>query len=142
MAGKRPCRVCGKWFQPHPRAGKRQRTCGREECGRERHRRACAAWHEQHPDYDRERRLRERLRSEVGVVGEALSRDPLAEIAWDSARDAVGLEASVIVEEVGKVLVFWARDAVHQQGAVITRKLAQVLARPARDEIATGTGPP
>ncbi|HEX5659803.1 MAG TPA: hypothetical protein VFX59_21560 [Polyangiales bacterium] len=141
MAGKRPCRVCGKWFQPHPRAGKRQRACGRDECGRERHRRACAAWHEQHPDYDRERRLRDRVRVE-GAVGDALSRDPLAEIAWDAARDAVGLEAAVIVEETGKVLALWARDAVHQQAAEITRKLAKVLPRAARDEIAAGSGPP
>lgn len=141
MAGKRPCRVCGKWFQPHPRAGKRQRVCGREECGRERHRRACTAWHERHPDYDRERRLRERVRVEA-PVGDALSRDPLAEIAWDRARDAVGLEAAVIVEETGKVLALWARDAVRQQSVEITRKIAKVLPRPARDEIATGTGPP
>jgi hypothetical protein len=141
MARKRPCRVCGKWFEPHPRAGKRQRACGRDDCRRERHRRACAAWHEQHPDYDRERRLRERVRVDV-PVGEPLSRDPLAEIAWDTARDAVGLETAVIVEETGKVLALWARDAVHQQAAEITRKLARVLPRRARDEIAAGAGPP
>jgi hypothetical protein len=141
MARKRPCRVCGKWFEPHPRAGKRQRACGRDECGRERHRRACAAWHAQHPDYDRERRLRERVRIER-AGGAPLERDPLAEIAWDTARDAVGLEAAVIVEETGKVLMLWARDAVHAQTAEITRKLAKVLPRLARDEIAAGAGPP
>lgn len=141
MARKRPCRVCGKWFEPHPRAGKRQRVCDREDCGRERHRRACAGWRAQHPDYDRERRLRERVRNEV-VVGEPLSRDPLTEIAWDAARDAAGLEASVIVEETGKVLAQWARDAVRAQASDITRKFAKVLPGPARDEIAAGAGPP
>lgn len=141
MARKRPCRVCGKWFEPHPRAGKRQRACGRDECGRERHRRACAAWHARHPDYDRERRLRERVHVER-AGGAPLERDPLAEIAWDSARDAVGLEVAVIVEETGKVLALWARDAVHAQATEITRKLAKVLPRPARDEIAARAGPP
>lgn len=141
MARKRPCRVCGKWFTPHPRAGARQRACDRDECQRERHRHACAAWHERHRDYDRERRLRERVRVEVGP-GEPLARDPLAEIAWDTARDAVGLETAVIVEETGKVLALWARDAVHQQTAEIMRKLAKVLPHPARDEIAAGAGPP
>lgn len=141
MTRKRPCRVCGKWFEPHPRAGKRQRACGRGDCRRERHRRACATWHERHPDYDRERRLRERVRVDV-TVGEPLSRDPLAELAWDEARDAVGLEIAVIVEETGKVLALWARDAVRQQAAEITRKLARVLPRSARDEIAAGAGPP
>ena len=141
MARKRPCRVCGKWFEPHPRAGKRQRACGRDDCGRERHRRACAAWRAQHPEYDRERRLRERVRTEVGF-GEPLWRDPLTEIAWEAARDAVGMETAVIVEETGKVLTLWARDAVRAQASEITRKLAKVLPRPARDEIAAGAGPP
>jgi hypothetical protein len=141
MARKRPCRVCGKWFSPHARAGTRQRVCGASECQRERHRRACAEWRAEHVEYDRERRLRERVRVEA-VAGEPLSRDPMAEIAWAAARDAVGLEAAVIVEETGKVLALWARDAVHAQAAEITRKLAKVLPLPARDAIAAGAGPP
>ena len=141
MVRKRPCRVCGKWFKPHPRAGKRQRACGSEECQRERHRRACAAWRDENAEYDRERRLRERVRVEV-AVGEPLSRDPLAEIAWDVARDAVGVEVAVIVEETGKVLTLWARDAVHAQAAEMATKLAKVLPRAARDAIAGGAGPP
>ncbi len=141
MVRKRPCRVCRKWFAPSPRAGGRQRTCGRDECQRERHRRACAQWHERHPDYDRESRLRERVRVEV-VRGEPLARDPMAEVAWDAARDAVGMEAAVIVEETGKVLALWTRDAVRAQAAEITRKLAKVLPHHARDAFATGAGPP
>ncbi len=141
MARKRPCRECGKWFQPHARSGKRQRSCGGDGCQRARHRRACADWHARHPDYDVERRLRERVRREV-VVGEALHRDPLAEVVWEAARDAVGVEVSVIVEETGKVLVGWARDAVHAQAAEIMRRLGKVPGPSARDGIAAGAGPP
>ena len=141
MARKRPCRDCGKWFQPNARAGKRQHSCGRDACQRARHRRACAAWHARHPEYDVERRLRERVRREV-VVGEPLHRDPLAEVAWDAARDAVGVEVAVIVEETGKVLVGWARDAVHAQAAEIMRKLGKVPPPSPRDGIAVGAGPP
>jgi len=141
MARKRPCRECGKWFQPNARAGKRQRSCAREACQRARHRRACAAWHARHPDYDVERRLRDRVRGEA-VVGEPLHRDPLAEVVWDAARDAVGVEVAVIVEETGKVLVGWARDAVHAQAAEIMRRLGKVPPLSARDDIAVGAGPP
>jgi hypothetical protein len=141
MGLKRPCRECGKWFEPSKRAGKRQRSCSREECQQARHRRACSRWHARHPGYDREHRLRERVRREA-VVGDPLDRDPLAEVVWDAARDVVGLEVAVIVEETGKVLVAWARDAVHAQRAEITRQLGKVLARGARDEIAVGAGPP
>jgi hypothetical protein len=33
------------------------------------------------------------------VRGDPLHRDPLAEVVWDAARDAVGMEVAVIVEE-------------------------------------------
>ena len=141
MARKRPCRECGKWFQPNARAGKRQRSCDREACQRARHRRACVDWHSRHPDYDLERRLRERVRRGA-VVGEPMNRDPLAEVVWDAARDAVGVEVSVIVEETGKVLVGWARDAVHAQTAEIMRRLGKVPGPAPRDAIAASTGPP
>jgi hypothetical protein len=137
MGRKRPCRECGKWFEPNKRTGKRQRSCDREDCQRARHRRACSQWHERHPGYDRERRLRERVRRET-VRGDPLHRDPLAEMVWDVARDAVGLEVAVIVEETGKVLVDCARDAVHAQRA----EMEKVLQVSARDEIAAGAGPP
>ena len=141
MARKRPCRECGKWFQPNARAGKRQRSCDREACQRARHRRACEQWHARHPDYDLERRLRERVRRDQ-VIGAPLERDPLAEVVWDAARDAVGVEVSVIVEETGKVLAGWARDAVHAQTDEIMKQLGKVLPNPARDAIAAGAGPP
>jgi hypothetical protein len=141
MAGKRPCCVCRKWFGPQARSGKQQRCCARPECRRERHRRACASWRKRYPDYDRELRLRQRV-VRGPPVGEALNRDPLAEVSWEAARDAVGLEVAVIMEETGKVLVSWARDAVHAQGIEITRKLAKVMASSARDAIAVGAGPP
>lgn len=141
MARKRPCRECGKWFQPNARAGKAQRSCDREACQRARHRRACADWHARHPDYDLERRLRERVRRDA-VVGEPMNRDPLAEVVWDAARDAVGVEVSVIIEETGKVLAGWTRDAVHAQTAEIMKRLGKVLGPTPRDAIAADTGPP
>lgn len=141
MARKRPCRVCRKWFMPHARAGGRQRVCSGDACQRERHRRACDAWRERHPDYDVDRRLRDRVRVAV-TAGAALTRDPLAEVAWDVARDAVGAKVAVIVEETGKVLVGWARDAVHAQAAEITRKLGRVLGGGARDEIGAAARAP
>lgn len=141
MARKRPCSVCRRWFVPQRRVGGRQRVCSAEGCQTERHRRACERWHEQHPEYDRERRLRERVRRESGP-GEPLARDPLTEVAWEAARDAVGLEVSVIVEETAKVLAGWARDALHAQSMEIMKKRAKVMPVPARDAMATGAGPP
>src|SRR5687767_10847750 len=124
MVRKRPCAICRRWFQPHPRAGDRQRVCGAGECQLERHRRACEAWRRENPDYDRDARLREVLRRKPSN-GAA---DPLLEVDWDRARDAVGLEAAVLIEETGKVLRDWARDAVIAQGHVITKNPADMPA--------------
>lgn len=135
MVRSRPCRVCRKWFCPSPRAGDRQRVCSAAECQRERHRRACASWHGRQPHYDRERRLRERLRP-AAAPNRSASRDPVAEVAWPVARDAVGLEVAVIVEETAKVLCLYARDAVAAQGMEITRQLRRHAPDGPRDAMA------
>ena len=115
MGRKRPCRICRRWFAPHPRAGDRQQVCGDARCQRERHREACRGWRRRHPDYDREDRLRRRLVQDVGARAPTLAADPMRRIDWQAARDAVGLQVAVAIEETGKVLHAWARDAVRSQ---------------------------
>jgi hypothetical protein len=69
-----------------------------------------------------------------GVAG-ALGVDPLAKIDWEVARDAVGLEASVIIEEISQVLVGYTRDAVRSKPLVITGKSPEVPGPAARDDM-------
>lgn len=133
--------MCGEVLEADRRVREQQRVCGREDCQRERHRRACEKWRGRHPDYDRERRLRERVVRE-GPAGEPLARDPLGEIDWGVARDAIGMKASVIAEESARITVSWARDAMHAQAARITKQIARITHLTARDAMAVGTGPP
>ena len=142
MRRKRPCRVCRRWFLPDPRAGDRQRTCSDPECQRERHRRACADWHRRNPDYDREDRLRRRLRREPEEAGQAGSCGPLDQIDWEAARDAVGLQGSVLAEEIGEVLVSWARDAVSGKPAGFTEENRKVPLLSPRDDMDRPDKPP
>ena len=142
MRRKRRCRVCGRWFLPHPRAGARQRTCSRPECQRERHRRACEDWHLRHPHYDREDRLRRRLRREAREGELTGSSAPLGQIDWQAARDAVGLQGAVLAEEMGEVLVAWTRDAVAAKPMENTEKSTKVSPQDPRDEIARAPKPP
>ena len=116
MTRKRPCRICRKWFVPHPRVGDRQRVCGAGRCQSERHRRACEAWRRRQPEYDREDRLRRRLvkEPEASCAGGLLA-DPLRGVDWTVARDAVGLQVAVTIEETARVVHQWARDAVRRQ---------------------------
>lgn len=128
MQRKRPCRICRRWFVPHPRAGDRQRVCGAVACQRERHRRACQAWREREGDEETRHRLRQRLRREASAA------EPLtAEVRWDVVRDAVGLEVSVILEELLRLLEDAVRDAVRQHVAGITAESGRVLGAGRRD---------
>ena len=116
MARKRPCRICRKWFVPHARAGDRQLACSAASCQNDRHRRACEAWRRREADYDREDRLRRRLvREPGGELPSGVVADPLRRVDWSAARDAVGLEVAVTIEEAARVLHVWARDAVCSQ---------------------------
>lgn len=131
MSGKRPCRICGRWFRPNPRAGDRQRACGAVACQRERHRRACKRWRDRERGAERAHRLRQRLRSS-GASSELAE----AGVSWDVVRDAVGLQAAVILEELHQLLRDAVRDAVKLQVLEVTGKTDQVLVRRRRDGIA------
>jgi len=138
MRRRRRCRICHRWFYPHPRAGRRQRVCSDPECQQERHRLDCARWHRQNPGYDRERRLRQKLQAAeppfqgpAGVMGV----DPLRQLDWSAAREAVGLDAAVVVEEASQVVVQWARDSVSAKPLVIGAKTSKVTPPDARDSV-------
>ncbi len=138
MDRKRPCRICRRWFEPHPRAGDRQRVCSAESCQQERHRRSCANWHRKNPGYDEENRLRAKLRPETS---QPVASDPVARLAWPVARDAVGLKTGIVIEESIKVVVEWARDAVASKGGVVpcqSRRVPDLASRDAFED----RGPP
>ena len=58
---KRPCRVCKRWFIPHPRLKDRQKTCGDQQCQREWHRRKCEQWNHNNVDYFKDNYLDKKL---------------------------------------------------------------------------------
>jgi hypothetical protein len=138
MTRKRPCRICRRWFQPHPRAGDRQRVCGDEPCQRERNRRACATWRSENAEAEKEDRLRQRLREPT----EAGPRAAMAGLRLQVVRDAVGPEMAVIIEETGGVLGDWVRDAVGGQLFGMTMESGRDPRAGGRDGIAAGRGPP
>lgn len=115
--------------------------CSEQECQRERHRRSCAQWRARNPDYDREDRLRRRLRVEAEPEA-ASAGDALAKVDLEAARDVVGLEVSVFVEETARVLADWTRDVVRRQGVEITGNSGRLPRTRPRDEMGTGPGPP
>lgn len=142
MGSKRPCSVCRRWFTKNPRA-KHQRTCS-VECRRALHRRQCAEWRARNPDFDRENRLRDRVvkpEASEPAPDAPLPADPLPRVLWGVARDAVGWEVAVVVEESAKVIVDWARDAVLSRSKSGSTSSTKVLTPAARDAV-EARGPP
>lgn len=146
MSEECPCSVCGEPFTPSPRAGKRQKTCSRPDCQKERHRLNCVDWHRRHPDYDRKRRLADRVERETTrarpTQGRLLHQDPISQLAWETLRDLVPLELRVVLEELLKSVIQWARDLVDQETQELRDKLALVGKRGPRDALARGSPPP
>ena len=137
MQRKRPCRICRRWFVPHPRAGDRQRVCGRVECQRERHRRACQAWRAREGDAERRHRLQQRLRATPGDSGPATGT-----VRWEVVRDAVGLEVAVIFEELQRLLEDAVRDTVRRHMAEMTTESGRVIGSARRDDMVWRSVPP
>ena len=71
-SGKRPCCICRKWFKPDVRQKKRQQTCGRPDCKRERHRRQCEKWNKKNKDYPKSNYLDKK----IAAVQEILPDEP------------------------------------------------------------------
>ena len=136
---KRPCRICRKWFRPDPRQKGRQYTCGDPGCQRERHRRNCDTWRQRNPDYDRESRLRERLKR-------GKEKGPYVELSQGInvgvARDALGLQRYVVIDEIGKVLLDMTRDALCPQPSVYKGKIGGLPPVELRDGMESDHGPP
>jgi hypothetical protein len=137
MRRKRPCRICRRWFVPHPRAGDRQHVCSRADCQRERHRRACRSWRQREGPAERAHRLRQRLLVEGGT-GQGTD----GRVSWDAVRDAVGLEVAVILEEMSRLLADMVRDAVERHVSAPATELRQVPAAGRRDDMVSAARAP
>jgi hypothetical protein len=141
MRKKKPCCICGRWFLPSERVGNRQRACSRPECQRERHRRDCIRWHKQNAHYDREGRLRRKLVAERDRQINAAQSDPLRQVNESLARDLVGLQLYVLIDEIAKVLIAWTRDLVSEQVTENKGQIGKQVATAVRDEIVRARAP-
>jgi hypothetical protein len=99
-------------------------------------------WHKRNPNYDREERLRGGLIREEREGSLGGRGDPLRRVNEVAARDAVGLEVYVFVDEIARLLLGWARDSVGLQAIVTKEEIARVIAEGPRDEmVSSGPSP-
>lgn len=108
-SGKRPCRICRKWFLADLRVGPRQRACSAPECQRKRREKTQASWRERNPDYFVARRLLERASREEPPAPLRMP-TPLSRLPWDVAQDQFGVQGADFIGVMGKLLCGHAQD--------------------------------
>lgn len=142
MADRRPCRICRCWFDVDPRAGRRHTVCGAEACQRARSQRASARWRKRNPDKVKAYRLRGRLAADPPPAAEVAVLDPIAAFDEVAVRHAVGVEVSVVIEQVAKVILSLARHGVLPKWRLRGRDSPKVPPPGARHETAAARAPP
>ena len=107
--GKRPCRICGRWFRPDPRLGERQKTCGR--------------WNRQNRSYFKEIYLRRRLeRSAGGSPSRYLaSRSLPLDFPGEVIQEVMGRQPAVIIEYLLRLLIREVQEVINAQHTDIHR---------------------
>jgi len=131
---KRPCRICGRWFNPNPRLGERQKTCGADECQQRWHAKRCALWNRQNRSYFKEIYLRRRLDagvspcpspSHVSTFRMEGSTSPPSVFPLDLPREVIqevmGGQHAVIIGYILRLLMREVQEVINAQHADIHR---------------------
>jgi hypothetical protein len=127
---KRPCRICRRWFTPHPRVGDRQKTCGRPHCKEEWHRKKCTEWNRKNPEYFRSNYLHKKLdgvgRPErVGGVCPVRSRFRSG-LPHEKVQEVMGVEPLVIMEYLVQLLLRRFQEVIRVKVLVKTGQMGRV----------------
>jgi hypothetical protein len=121
MCRSRPCRICRRWFQPHPRLGDRQRVCSRAECQAARRKKTQASWRARNPDYFTALRLEKRAAKvsppPAPPPPPLRVPPPLDRLPWDFAQDQFGAQGADFLGIFGRLLLGVAQDPMRAQVA-------------------------
>jgi len=134
---KRPCRICGKWFAPHPRLGVRQMTCGDPECQRQWHTKKCAEWNRKNRITFQENYLKSKLEAVRAGPQEPPSPPPLPmpivpispipplDYPRRVVQEVIGVQQLVIIEYIVRLLKRDVQEVIRPQLADIQSEYRQ-----------------
>jgi len=134
------CRVCGRWFFPDLRAGKRQHTCPNETCQKERRRRNQEDWRAQNPGYASAWRLDRRAAKSGGKPPVRRIPAPFDRLPWERAKDERDAQVIDFMELFAVVVARLAKDQLASHQREIAKEKAAVVPESAKDEMAAVPG--
>jgi hypothetical protein len=139
---KRPCRICRRWFSPHPRLRDRQMTCGDAYCKREWHRKKCAEWNRKNPDYFKANYLQKKLDAVSRPSGVSCVSVPKSRfhsgLPQGKVQEVIGVEHFVIIEYLVQQLVRRFQEVIRGRVAVNTGQMGQLPPKCFQDLIDSG----
>ena len=149
---KRPCRICRRWFSPHPRLEDRQMTCGDPKCKREWHRRKCAEWNKKNDDYFKTNYLGKKL--EAVTQPEQISASPEPKkhpipllksrlksgLPQEKVQEVIGVEHLVIIEYLAQLLLKRFQEVIMAKVTVKTGKMSQLPQKRFQDPMDSNLG--
>jgi len=118
---KRPCRICGRWFAPHPRLKDRQKTCAEGRCKREWHRRKCAQWNKDNADYFKSNYLQRKFEATLVCKSRFRSGLPLLFV-----QEVIGIQHLVIIEYLAQLLRRRFQEVIRGKAFVTTRQTGRL----------------
>jgi hypothetical protein len=131
---KRPCRICGKWFNPDSRLGERQRTCGNKECQRKWHAKKCREWNRKNLLYFQEIYLERCLASYETSEGEATTKPSneitSASLPVTSVQEVISIQQLVIIRYLLRQPKHRFQEVIGSQWLGITRNQGRLLIIP------------
>ena len=110
-AGKKPCRICRRWFQPDARVGKRQLACGRPECQTARRQKTQADWRKRNPEYAIAWRLDQRA-AQTPPPEPLGFPAPLNQLPWEFAKDQFGPQGTDFIGVRSTLILRAAKDQI------------------------------
>ena len=110
-AGKKPCRICRRWFQPDARVGERQRACGQPECQTARRQKTQADWRKRNPEYPIAWRLDQRAAQTPSPEPPRFPA-PLNQLPWEFAKDQFGAQGTDFIGVMSRLILGAAKDQI------------------------------
>jgi hypothetical protein len=121
--------VCKRWFRPDARLGDRQKTCGDAACKREWHRRKCAEWNKNNPDYAKANALQRKIeaaKNQADSGQQTSSGGSRTLLPLGYAKEVIEVQFAVILEYLGQQLLRRLQEVIKSQAIVNKRQSSRL----------------
>jgi hypothetical protein len=128
--GKRPCRICRRWFMPNPRLKDRQKTCGDPECQRRWHTKKCSEWNRKNPDYFKSNYLQKKIIAATENPNQSpslkINNRLKSGLPLFYVQEVISIQHVIIIEYFGQLLFRRFQEVLRAQLTVMTGEMAQL----------------